>query len=329
MVFLSNNDTDSRQNKFLPDFCICILLLSLVFFMSDLTAGADLSGTVPDKSWRELGKGQSLQPVNGAFYYEFVLPNGSNAHLVVAYLKGGKWRVRPFISEKTACTSRICLEQSASAAINGGFFNLSDGMSASYVTCDGKLLADPHENPALMDNPRLQRFLPQILDRSEIRVLKSQLSAKCYRIEIARHDEPLPSGQRLVDALQAGPRLLPVLESENEAFLRKQSDGSFADSIGCKKAAARSAFGITADGYALLLAVSDRAHDGESSGITLLELANLMRRLGCCQAINLDGGSSTSMYVRLSNRKNQEPGLSVCAKSPETLVKTVLLLLPQ
>lgn len=281
----------------------------------------------PKNSWRELPNPRNLLPVNGACYYEFTLANGSSAHLVVASLKDGKWRIHPFICEKTSRTSVIAAEQNASAAINGGFFNLSDGVSASYVTIDGAVQADPHNNRALQENQKLQPFLAQIFNRSELRILKSG-KKKATEIQIARHDEPLPTGTVLLDSLQAGPRLLPTLESEAEAFVRKNADGSVADSIGCKKAAARSAFGITHDGFGIFIAVSGKGQDKESSGITLEELADLMKRLGCRQAINLDGGSSTSLYVRLADR-GASPGASVCAKDPETLVKTVLLLSPQ
>jgi hypothetical protein len=293
-----------------------------------MTANAASAGEMPKRSWRELANPTTLEPVNGANYYEFQLPNGSSAHLVVAYIKGNKWRVRPFISEKTSQTSTVGQAQSASAAINGGYFNLSDGMSASYVSIEGKLKADPRENHALMNNSKLQSFLPQILNRSEIRILKKNQKELKYDISIARHNDPLPPKTELVDALQAGPRLLPTLDDEDEAFLRKQSDGTIADSIGCKKAAARTAFGITADGYIMFLTIADKAHDKESTGVTLAQLAELLKHLGCREAIKLDGGSSTSMYVKLSGDSGGQ-GKVVCAKSPETMVKTVLLLSPQ
>ena len=180
-----------------------------------------------------------------------------------------------------------------------------------------------------MDNPKLKDFLPEIFNRSEIRILKKAGSTrKIQEVQIANHQDPLPTGYELVDALQAGPRLLPSLQDEEEAFLRRQADGTIADSISCRKPAARTAFGVTADGYAVFLAVSGKGQDRESSGISLVQLADLMKRLGCRQAINFDGGSSTSMYVRLAEQESAG-GVSVCAKEPETLVKSVLLLLPQ
>jgi len=159
-----------------------------------------------------------------------------------------------------------------------------------------------------------------------LRVLKTKNGKLDY--QIAAHNTPLPPNMTLVDSLQAGPQLLPVLRSEEEAFLRKQADGTYADSIGCKKPAARSAVGFTSDGYMIILAVAGKGQDPESSGITLEELADLMRRLGCASALNLDGGSSTTLYVRLAENGKKAEGKSVCGKDPETLVKSTLLLFP-
>lgn len=306
---------------------LCFLVASALAGFSTMSVTASAPGSIPRNSWRELHNQKNILPPNGAFYYEFPLSNASTAHLVVAYLRESKWRFRPLILEKTRTTSQAAAEQSASAAVNGGYFNLSDGMSAGYVVIDGMMLADPHHNHALISNPKLHDFLPQIFNRSELRVLR-QKGQKTWEIQIAKHQDPLPEGMELVDSLQAGPRLLPTLDAEEEAFLRRQSDGTIVDSIGCRKPAARTAFGITPDGYGMLLAVSGKGQDKESAGITLEQLADLLRRLGCRQAINLDGGSSTTMYVRLSNPDSSQ-GATVCSKDPETLVKTILMLQPQ
>jgi hypothetical protein len=58
----------------------------------------------------------------------------------------------------------------------------------------------------------------------------------------------------------------------------------------------RTAAGITADGRMLLVAVDGRQM--RSVGMTLAELARLMADLGCRDAVNLDGGGSTTMWVR-------------------------------
>jgi hypothetical protein len=58
----------------------------------------------------------------------------------------------------------------------------------------------------------------------------------------------------------------------------------------------RTAVGVTADGRMLLVVVDGR-QPGYSVGMTLQELANLMQSLGAQNAINLDGGGSSTMWV--------------------------------
>jgi hypothetical protein len=58
----------------------------------------------------------------------------------------------------------------------------------------------------------------------------------------------------------------------------------------------RSAVGLTADGALLLVTVDGRTAAG--AGMTLPELAAQMRDLGAVNALNLDGGGSTTLWVR-------------------------------
>lgn len=58
----------------------------------------------------------------------------------------------------------------------------------------------------------------------------------------------------------------------------------------------RSAVGYTVDHRLILVAVDGR--EGASVGLTLTELAYFMKSIGCTNAINLDGGGSTVMYVK-------------------------------
>ena len=61
--------------------------------------------------------------------------------------------------------------------------------------------------------------------------------------------------------------------------------------------APRTALGIRADGSLLLVTVNGR-NPGISVGMTLEELAELMIELGAVDAMNLDGGGSTTMVIR-------------------------------
>lgn len=73
----------------------------------------------------------------------------------------------------------------------------------------------------------------------------------------------------------------------------------------------RSAIGYTKDNNLILVAVDGR--EGSSIGLTLSELAHFMQALGCVNAINLDGGGSTVMYVNgaIVNSPPQPGGIAL------------------
>lgn len=73
----------------------------------------------------------------------------------------------------------------------------------------------------------------------------------------------------------------------------------------------RTAIGYTKDNDLILITADGR--EGSSIGLTLMELANLMKSLGCTNAINLDGGGSTVMYVKgqIVNKPQQQGGIAL------------------
>ncbi|MDJ0619776.1 MAG: phosphodiester glycosidase family protein [Calothrix sp. MO_192.B10] len=95
--------------------------------------------------------------------------------------------------------------------------------------------------------------------------------------------------------LGAGPLLLQnrqiVLDGKSEKFSNAFVQGK----------AIRSAICTTTTGNLMIAAVHHRAG---GAGPTLAEHAQLMQRMGCVDALNLDGGSSTSLYLggQLLNR---------------------------
>src|SRR6185437_4150143 len=78
----------------------------------------------------------------------------------------------------------------------------------------------------------------------------------------------------------------------------------------------RTAAGIARDGRRLILAVVD-GREYQDAGMTLRETADLMRGLGARDAINLDGGGSTTMVfadpdssgkLRIANHPSDKEG---------------------
>ncbi|HEX4956714.1 MAG TPA: phosphodiester glycosidase family protein, partial [Lacibacter sp.] len=94
----------------------------------------------------------------------------------------------------------------------------------------------------------------------------------------------------------------PVLIKNNNIQI---TDAEELISINNTTSRPRSAIGYLSNGIVLILAV-----EGDNApnypGINLADLASLLKTLGCTEALNLDGGGSTSLVV--NNTKTVRPG---------------------
>ncbi len=97
----------------------------------------------------------------------------------------------------------------------------------------------------------------------------------------------------------------PLLLQNRQVVLNAAAEGF--SSAFASQAAPRSAIGRLADGSIVIAAAHNRPG---GSGPTLAQMAQIMQQLGCVDALNLDGGSSTSLYLggRLINRDPRTAG---------------------
>lgn len=85
----------------------------------------------------------------------------------------------------------------------------------------------------------------------------------------------------------------PMLVKNNSIYLTTKLEGFGSDVAGGR--APRTAVGLTKEGHLLLVVVDGR--QVYSAGLTLLEMALFMQDLGAVNAMNLDGGGSSSMVI--------------------------------
>ncbi len=99
----------------------------------------------------------------------------------------------------------------------------------------------------------------------------------------------------------------PYLVKDSEVFVDIKEEKLQA--IGGKNP--RSAIGYKKDGTFIIVTVDGR--EKASAGMTLFELAKLMKELGCEQAMNFDGGSSSALYVKgkIVNSAANKEGIAV------------------
>ncbi|MBW3601117.1 MAG: phosphodiester glycosidase family protein [Actinobacteria bacterium] len=119
---------------------------------------------------------------------------------------------------------------------------------------------------------------------------------------------PAPDG---VSVVNGGPRLLRDGETDITAWAEGfvwPGDPSFYDAFGVRRNP-RTLAGVTGDGH-LLLVAADGGRPRRSLGLSFSESARLMRSLGAVDAVNLDGGGSTTMVIgdELVNRPSDDTG---------------------
>jgi exopolysaccharide biosynthesis protein len=179
------------------------------------------------------------------------------------------------------------------AAINGGYFDPVNQKTTSFILERSQIVADPRFNERLVDNPDLKQYLNKILNRTEFRRYNC---GELTQYDIQLHAAPIPHDCTLIESLGGGPGLLPQDTSVVEGFTAYQQGKKIRDAIGNDSLNARSAVGITQDGDVILAMVAQLSEQPLNSGISIPQLGAIMADLGAVKAMNLDGGSSASLY---------------------------------
>jgi exopolysaccharide biosynthesis protein len=170
--------------------------------------------------------------------------------------------------ETLAVTSSQAALQNAIVAINGSYFNMQEGYSRHFVKIDSKVLAHTEE----------KEFSTRAT--GVITITRNQVDISTWNK--AKEDQNAGNAQY---AVTSGPLVLD--EGENMPMW----DNSFVNARHPRSFAAFS------KGCLLLVAVDGRAPE-RAAGMSLIEIRIFARELGCTDVINLDGGGSTTLYVK-------------------------------
>jgi|CZCA01.1.fsa_nt_gi exopolysaccharide biosynthesis protein len=178
-----------------------------------------------------------------------------------------------FDSFGLASVSELVSRSGAIAGVNGVFY-ASDGTPLGLIIVDGCLKSLPVMSRTAMGITR------------DGRILIDNVS-----LDAGGNLAPDWLGEGVVYAVGGGPRLVKDGKI-NVASIEEQfkMDVAFGR-------APRTAVGVTDDGKLLLIAVTGR-QAYHSVGVTLEELADIALKLGAKDAMNLDGGGSSTMVVR-------------------------------
>ena len=170
-------------------------------------------------------------------------------------------------------TSSFGKSVNAIAAINGGFFNMDSGGSATYFEIDDVIIANTR-------NPELKWGIRKDLMNGAI-VVDNESTIQIQR---ANSDDYYKLSKMEEAVLVTGPLLIiksELMEFPNLKFVNNRHP--------------RTCIGITNDSIKFIT-IDGRSK--KAQGMSLPELQEYLISLGCIEAINLDGGGSTTLWVK-------------------------------
>lgn len=169
-------------------------------------------------------------------------------------------------------TSFLAQRANAQAAINGGFFNVDKGGSVTYSERNDSIVS-------LTCPPEVKWCMPETMINGAIVFTKdNQLILEPFKSETYYQ-----SSNKESFVLRSGP------------FLIRDSKKYVPESPFSEKRHPRSCLGKTKNSV-LLIAINGRSE--EADGMNFTEVQDFLLQLGCTDAINLDGGGSTTLWSK-------------------------------
>lgn len=178
-----------------------------------------------------------------------------------------------FSNSELMPTSRFAELKNAAAAINGGFFDMTKGGSVSYFEIKDSVINFTHPSEDRWAKPST------IINGSIIITLDNNLV-----IEPAHPDSFYLVSNKEAAVLLTGPLLL----LNGEKFILQETDF-------VNKRHPRTFLATTRESL-LFITVDGRSEVAE--GMNLKEAQEFLLDIGCLDAINLDGGGSTTMWIK-------------------------------
>lgn len=174
-------------------------------------------------------------------------------------------------------TVAMCTSYEAVAGINAGYFPMSGAVDKDpFIRIDGNTVQNGHlgisqvfSNAALT----IHNNVAGIRKFSENHTNLNQIAAA---IPVAQAQNVIVSGPILIKD--------GVLEQQNMASSHNTS------------VTARTGIGVSADGKRVIMVVVD--YNQGATGVTTPQLASILQALGAVDAMNFDGGGSSTMFVQ-------------------------------
>jgi len=203
--------------------------------------------------------------------------------------KYGK-KIKPFVTTKLTTPKKVYEDNCFDLVVNGGFFDVHNGKSVSYVTINNELVEDVENHTQLAKSLKKENRLDNVLSRAELRILENKRHK--LKFDIAYHNDPIKKGYKVKHALQAGPMMKPTLDLVKEGFVVYEDDMVKSQSVDILKRRERTALGLKGKYLYIVLFTKDHKVD-------VHEMLNYMdKELKLKKIMALDGGLSTAINYK-------------------------------
>jgi hypothetical protein len=263
--------------------------------------------------WTDISTQQGL-PVGVKLFSGQQTSPGLIAYYAEIDLKNKNFVVHPYFSQPMRTTSAIAALKGALVAVNGGYFSADASVSAilepnslkarniAALTRDGKSF--PVTRSFLAINKDFTVSVDWIYHFSNEIADIVKFANPTANTTTTPAPVPVRANGTAYDNLLMGLGGGPTLIKNGAVRITHDEEVFFGSGIDWTTPRPRTAVGYTADGK-LLMFVAEGGRV-ESPGATLQTVAQLMLSIGAVEAMNLDGGGSTTMAVKgaLFNRPN-------------------------
>ena len=198
---------------------------------------------------------------------------GANQYMAMLEIpRKSHYRLAFTHEQRRTLTSVQARRHRAVAAINGSFFDMEHHNPICYLRIGGRELG---ENTPGTDriHRKYYQYGSMSLRNGRPHIFRTD-SARCW-------ESSLPDS----NIMTAGPLLISHGEIQPQ-----RNDRTF-----ITQRHNRTAIGVKADGTVVLFVVDGRMK--ESAGMTMPELSKTLYWIGCLDALNLDGGGSTTLWL--------------------------------
>ncbi|GAB3514145.1 phosphodiester glycosidase family protein [Emticicia fontis] len=258
---------------------LCLLLLTQICFAQQIKSKDSL--TVATTTWKTQDIGYRILWKSHHFNQKELFEGNQMINILETPLKNKKIRFGLVAADEKKAdttakrlripTSKLAIKSQAIAAVNAGFFDTKNGGAVDFLKIDGKVM----DSTRVANVPRLptHSISAVTIHKNRVKIIKGE-PTRGWEKELKEEN-----------VLLTGPLLL--LDNQKQVLEKTAfNDNRHPRTCAC----------VTNDKKLLLITVDGRSN--ESYGMSLHELTSLAKALNCKDAINFDGGGSTTMYIQ-------------------------------